>query len=186
MFKKNQQLTFSSTGNPFQEVYNMLTYRSTTSTLSKLTLTPITEAKKLYFIGERIVYIPFLQKISSMFPEEIRLKIRGNIDSTGKAEILYELPEEYKDYVLGQERIRISPNDNTGKASISVQLLYTIVESEGSGSIFDSIKNRAYSSMISAAESHVMLLYSSKRGMVFGQPCPHKIETIEDLARVLE
>lgn len=184
MFKKSQCLSFSSNNTTFEEVYNLLRYQSSSTKMVNLTLTEITSQERIYFTGERQVKVPFADRLGSMAPEEIKISINGYIGRDNCAKISYNLPKEYSQYLVGQEEIKITPQDD--KIHIHLKLKYSVVESKEPMSMLETIKAKAYSSMVNTIESNFLTLYTSKRGIVFNRPCSESIKTLEEFQALME
>lgn len=177
MFKKTRLLRFKTTNNVYEEFYNFLKYSSISTRLFNIIVYPLSESGKIKFTAQRLIKIPLAEKFPSILPEKISLDVSGSIDSKGKLEIETYIPDTYNKYIIGIERIVIFNN------IIAVNLEYTIniVEADYSISMLDYIKSCSYNTAITTLESHILMLYESKKGMVFDIPCPVVISDVKEL-----
>lgn len=178
-------LITSTKNTTFEEIFNFLTYESTSTRMKCLNITPCSTTKNgnpvsaLSFSGIRVISYPHLTMLARRFvenfPDEIEIKVKGYVDETGHAQITTALPEIYQRFVFGKENIEFCSNGN-----IKVSLKYHIVPSSEEG-FLGNIKNVAYNNMTSSMESYFIDLYQEKRKACFNTESLVKINDMRDL-----
>lgn len=188
-------LITSTKNTSFEEVFNFLTYESSSTRMKCFHVVPTTNVRQvqkvlqapstaLTFSGVRIISYPNLTMMARRFvqdfPDEIEIKVKGYIDETGHAQITTVLPEAYQKFVHGKESIDFCSNK-----TIKVSLRYYIVPSTEEG-FLGSIKNKAYNGMTASMESFFTELYQEKRKACFNAKPVVKIQNIEELRKQLK
>lgn len=181
-------LITSTKNTTFEEVFNFLTYESSSTRIKCLHVTDVSSTRSdksiapaLSFKGIRVISYPNLtmmaRRIVENFPDEIEIKVKGYVDETGHSQITTVLPEAYQRFVHGKESI-----DFCSDGSIKVSLKYHIIPSTEEG-FLGNIKNKAYNSMTASMESFFTDLYHEKRKVCFNAAPIAKIQNLEDLKK---
>lgn len=181
-------ISLSTKNTVFEEVFNFLTYESSSTKIESLRLFLKPEGdpmnKGIGFSAIRIISYPNLTVMARNFvegfPENIEIKVKGYIDETGHARITTSLPEIYQKYVYGKEVIDFYPDGR-----IKVSLKYHIVPANEEG-IMGSFRNGVYNGMTEKIESYLIELYKEKRKNLFNNEVVNKIKDLEELKNRLK
>lgn len=181
-------LITSTKNTTFEEVFNFLTYESSSTRMKCLHVVSVSRTRSdksivpaLSFKGVRVISYPNLtmmaRRFIENFPDEIEIKVKGYVDETGHGQITTTLPEVYERFVHGKESI-----DFCADGSIKASLKYHIIPSTEEG-FLGNIKNKAYNSMTASMESFFIDLYQEKRKACFNVTPIAKIQNLEDLKK---
>jgi hypothetical protein len=176
MFKNTNSMVLKTSNSSYEELYNFLTYKTSSTSPKEIVMNSSSTNGKIYYSGYRTVNVPFAEKIGS--PSEIDICVRGHIDTYGNSVTKFSTPEKYKKNVDAEETIHIFKD-----GTIRINLKYTVYSLEDTGSIMGSIKSRAYNSMLYTIESHIMSMYSTKRSLCFSKDPEYKIQTLDEFAK---
>lgn len=170
-------LSIRTANTPFEEIFNLLTFESSTTKTTKQIMSPSPDELGIYhYSAVLLVEVPLAEKIG--IPSKIYIGLRGQIDSLGNSLTLISIPDQYKNYLEAIEIINITSNGN-----IKIDLKYIIKEMNDTSSILSTIKSNTYNNMVSSMKSHIMSLYETKRKICFCRESPCKINDIESLIR---
>lgn len=173
MFTNSSTLSFKTNNSPFEELHSLLTYRSSTSSVEKISFSK--SDNLISYKGVLKCVVPLADRLGA--PNEIDICINGFIKSDGTSETIITIPESYKEYIQAKEKIKISSN---GDINVSLKYLIHCMNEEG---IIGSMKSKAYNSVIKTVESHIMSLYTEKRKLCF---CRNPKCDIKDLNTFLK